>query len=95
MDIAKPRSGFNIVEPPAVAALINSQARKWPRLKTYWADVKSRLAQTGHREGQRIKGPPGARLFIAAGDQSSGLPTIKVAYTVLGDTLDICMVTVV
>jgi hypothetical protein len=62
--------------------------------RRYWADVKSRLAQTGHREGRRVKGPPGARLFIAGGDQSSGLPTIKVAYTVLGDTLDICMVTV-
>jgi hypothetical protein len=34
------------------------------------------------------------RLFVAAGDQSNGLPTIKVAYIVLGDTLDICMVTV-
>jgi hypothetical protein len=66
MDIAKPRSGFNIVEPPAVTALINSRAGKWLRLTVYWADVKSRLAQTGHREGRHVNGPPGARLLVAA-----------------------------
>jgi hypothetical protein len=34
-------------------------------------------------------------LFIAEGDPASGLPTIKVAYSVLGDTLHIRMVMVV
>jgi hypothetical protein len=36
----------------------------------------------------------GARLYVAAGDEANGLPTIKVAYSVLGDTLRIRMVMV-
>jgi hypothetical protein len=35
---------------------------------------------------------PNSRLFIADGDVASGLPTVKVAYRVRGDTLTIRMV---
>jgi hypothetical protein len=34
------------------------------------------------------------RLFVAEGDATSGLPTVKVVYEVLGDTLHIRMVAV-
>jgi hypothetical protein len=61
-----------------------------------WADIKARLQQTGHREGIHVSGAgAGSRLFIAEGDVASGLPTVKVAYLVLGDTLYIRMVVAV
>jgi hypothetical protein len=93
MDIAKPPDGFIIDEPAGVTSAIAAHAHQWPRLKTHWADIKSRLQQVGHREGVPVKnGPPGARIFVAEGDEASGLPAVKVAYSVLGDTLRIRMV---
>jgi hypothetical protein len=66
MQIAKPPGGFNIVEPPAVAAMIAMNCKQWPRLGQHWNDIKNRLQQTGHREGTSVaKGPPGSRLFVA------------------------------
>jgi hypothetical protein len=91
MQIAKPPGGFEMREPPAVADLIASHACKWPRLATLWTDIKARLKQTGHREGVAVGR---GRLFIAEGDAASGLPTVKVAYEVLGDTLYIKVVAV-
>jgi hypothetical protein len=93
MQLAKPPGGFNIEEPDAIRALIRSHEKQWPRLASYWTDIKARLKQTGHRDGTPTrKGPPGARVFIAEGDNASGLPTVKVAYVVLGDELDIRMI---
>jgi hypothetical protein len=93
MDIAKPPGGFNIDEPAGVTSAITAHVQQWPRLQTHWADVKSRLQQVGHREGTPVKnGPRGARIYVAEGDETIGLPTIKVAYSVLGDTLRIRMV---
>jgi hypothetical protein len=89
MQIAKPPGGFVIDEPSGVKAAIAAHAKRWPRIGRYWADIRLRLSQTGHREGEPIKGPPGARLYVAEGHTASGLPTIKVAYSVLGDTLRI------
>jgi hypothetical protein len=95
MNIAKPPGGFIIDEPQGVMAMIDAHASQWPRVQAHWSDIKARLRQTGHREGQPVKnGPPGTRVYIAAGDESSGLPTIKVAYSVLGDTLRIRMISV-
>jgi hypothetical protein len=95
MDIAKPPGGFTINEPDSVRSIIAAHSRQWPRIETYWSDIKSRLAQTGHREGMPVrKGPHGARLYVAQGDRAGGLPTIKVAYSVLGDVLSIRMVMV-
>ena len=74
---------------------IAAHARQWPRIQVFWADIKLRLQQTGHREGMPLKrGPRGARLYVAEGDDASGLPTIKIAYSVLGETLSIRMVMV-
>jgi hypothetical protein len=89
MDIAKPRDGFNIIEPDTVKAAIASHAKRWPRIHTYWTDIKALLKQAGHLDGERVRyGPPGARVQ-SRWNQAVGLPTIKVAYTVLGDTLHI------
>jgi hypothetical protein len=95
MDIAKPPGGFIIDEPDGVKSSIAAHSKQWPRIETYWFDIKARLAQTGHREGMLVRrGPRGARLYLAQGDNAAGLPTIKVAYSVLGDTLSIRMVMV-
>jgi hypothetical protein len=91
MQVAKPLDGFIVKEPATVAALIESHAKTWPRLTTFWTDIKNRLAQTGHREGVAVGR---GRLFVAEGDSASGLPTVKVVYQVLGDTLYIRMVSV-
>jgi hypothetical protein len=89
MDIAKPQSGFIIDEPATIKSYIATYAGRWPRLPAYWSDVKERLKQTGHREGRRVdSGPRGARVYVADGN-GSDLPTIKVAYVALGDTLRI------
>jgi hypothetical protein len=92
MQFAKPPGGFCVDEPPAIAALIAAHYAKWPRLAQHWIDVKDRLRQTGHREGVPVKGPAGARLFVADGDAT--LPRLRVAYLVLGETLYLKMVTV-
>jgi hypothetical protein len=92
MQVAKPPGGFIVQEPAPVAALITSKAKSWPRLPEFWTDIKARLKQTGHREGDPV-GRRG-RLFIAEGDAASGLPTVKIVYEVLGDTLYIRMVLV-
>jgi hypothetical protein len=95
MQIAKPPGGFTVQEPTNVRALIESYAKTWPRLPDYWTNIKARLQQTGHREGIPVpRGPAGSRLFIAEGDIAGGLPTVKVAYLVLGDTLYIRMISV-
>jgi hypothetical protein len=91
MQVAKPPGGFHMNEPPAVAALIASHTESWPRLAVFWTDIKARLKQTGHREGVAVKR---GRLFIAEGDPSGGLPTVKIAYEVLGDTLYIKLVSI-
>jgi hypothetical protein len=89
MQIAKPPDGFIIDEPSGPRAVIVAHEQQWPRIQAYWADIKSRLKQTGHREGQALRSPRGARLYVAEGDDASGLPKIKIAYFVLGDTLRI------
>jgi hypothetical protein len=95
MDIAKPPGGFNIIEPATVTQLIASHASKWARLQAHWADIKTLLKQTGHRVGERVAhGPRGARVYKAAGDTAANLPTVKVAYTVLGETVQIYLVVV-
>jgi hypothetical protein len=89
MQFAKPPDGFIIDEPDGVRAAVAAYEKRWPRIQTYWADIKARLSQTGHREGTAINGPPGALLYVADGNAANGLPTLKVAYSVLGDTLTI------
>jgi len=91
MQVAKPPGGFIVREPATVVALIASHAESWPRLAAYWTDIKARLKQTGHREGVAVGR---GRLFVAEGNRASSLPTVKVAYEVLGDTLYIQMVAV-
>jgi hypothetical protein len=49
---------------------------------------------TAHREGAPIGGNLSNRVFEAEGDAVSGLPTIRVAYHVLGDKLDFKMIVV-
>ena len=84
MDIARPKSGFTLVEPSTFKQILDEASAKWPRTRDHWESVKDRLKITAHREGAGVIGA-GARVFEAAGDAE--LPTIRVAYYVLGDTV--------
>jgi hypothetical protein len=87
MQIARPPSGFKIVERPAATALLNASASTWPRLANHWAGIKLRLSFTGHREGVLVPSRKGWRLFVDDGDENAGLPRVKVIYLPLGDTI--------
>lgn len=86
MDIARPKEGFLLREPATFAPIINDAAKRWPRLPAHWAGMKERLKITAHREGAGVIGA-GNRVFEAMGDVDGGLPNVRVAYHVLGDTV--------
>lgn len=86
MDIARPKEGFHLREPEGFAKRIADAAKKWPRLPSQWDGIKDRLKITAHREGAIAVGA-GARVFEAQGDAELKLPTVRVAYHVLGDTV--------
>jgi hypothetical protein len=95
MQIARPTSGFRVIESPAVTSLIQAKCGEWPRLSVHWFGIKIRLKFTGHREGAPVGNHrPGWRLFVDDGDADAGLPRIKIVYLALGDTLTIAMATV-
>jgi len=82
MRIARPPDGFRVIERPAVTDLIAAHCEQWPRLATYWEDIKLRLKFTGHRDEESVPVPnrPGYRLFVADGEASAGLPRVKTVY---------------
>jgi|ERR1700730_8896365 len=88
MNFARPATGFIMAEPASFKELLQSHAEKWPRVTSHWEGIKDRLKMTAHREGASIGGNPSNRVFEAEGDIASELPTIRVAYHVLGDRLD-------
>jgi hypothetical protein len=88
MNFARPPTGFIVTEPANFDALIQGYAQKWPRVVAYWAATKARLKMTGHKEGAAVGGNLSNRVFEAEGDAASQLPTIRVAYHVLGDKLE-------
>jgi hypothetical protein len=94
MRIARPRDGFTIIERPSVTKLIAAYCEQWPRLAAHWEAVKDRLKMTGHREGVEVPKRAGYRLFVDDGEESAGLPRVKVIYLALGDTLTIDMVAI-
>jgi hypothetical protein len=87
MNFARPATGFILTEPANFKELLHSHAGKWPRVISHWEGIKDRLKMTGHKEGAAI-GNLSNRVFEAEGDAASHLPTIRVAYYVLGDKLD-------
>lgn len=95
MNIARPATGFIITEPESFKDLLQSHAGKWPRVISHWEGIKDRLKMTAHREGASIGGNLSNRVFEAEGDTASELPTIRVAYHVLGDKLDFKMLVVI
>jgi hypothetical protein len=86
MDIARPKEGFHLREPAEFGQTIAEAAAQWPRLPSHWEGIKERLKVTAHREGARAAGL-GERVFEAQGDVGGGLPSVRVAYHVLGDTV--------
>ena len=94
MHIARPPSGFHIIEPPTFRPYLDSFSAKYPRIHGHWDDIKQLLKMTGHREGAPVKAP-GFRVFEAAADLKNGIPGIRVAYHILGDTLTFRQILVV
>ena len=94
MNFARPKSGFLIRSRAAVGDSLAEHSAKWPRLAEQWQGITERLAMTGHREGAAF-GEPGERVFEAQGDHAMGIPTIRVAYHVLGDTITFLAIDVV
>jgi hypothetical protein len=88
MNFARPATGFILTEPANFQTLLQSHAGKWPRVISHWEGVKDRLKMTGHKEGVTVGGNLSNRVFEAEGDFASQLPTIRVAYRVLGDHLN-------
>jgi hypothetical protein len=88
MNFARPATGFVLTEPANFGALLQNHAGKWPRVIAHWEGVKDRLKMTGHKEGVAVGGNLSNRVFEAEGDVTSQLPTIRVAYRVLGDQLN-------
>jgi hypothetical protein len=81
IQIIRPPEGFEIQETDTVKDLIEAYTAQWPRLPQFWINIKSRLAKTGHKEGNPVTR---GRLFVEEGDPENGLPRIKVAYWILG-----------
>lgn len=88
MNFARPATGFIMSEPASFKALLRNHAGKWPRVISHWEGIKDRLKMTAHKEGAAVGGNLSNRVFEAEGDAASQLPTIRVAYHVLGDKLD-------
>jgi hypothetical protein len=94
MNFARPATGFILTEPATFNALLRDHAGKWPRILPYWTAIKDRLKMTGHKEGVAVGGNITNRVFEAEGDIASGLPTIRVAYHVMGDRMEFKMIAV-
>jgi hypothetical protein len=88
MNFARPATGFITSEPANFNAYLLGYVVKWPRVIPYWAAIKDRLKMTGHKEGVAVGGNLSNRVFEAEGDAASQLPTIRIAYHVLGDKLE-------
>jgi hypothetical protein len=88
MNFARPATGFVVTEPDNFKKLLQGHAGRWPRVISHWDGVKARLKMTGHKEGVAVGGNLSNRVFEAEGDVASQLPTIRVAYHVLGDKLE-------
>lgn len=94
MHIARPATGFLIKEPVNFVEYLSGFTKKWPRVLSHWDGVKDRLKMTGHKEGEAV-GHVLHRVFEAIGSVEGGFPTIRVAYSVFGDTLTFVAITVV
>ena len=94
MDIARPTTGFLLREPDSIKQVLAEAADRWPRLASHWEGIKERLKITAHREGAGIA-KAGDRVFEAQGDSDSGLPTVRVAYHVLGDTVSFVKIDII
>jgi hypothetical protein len=93
MNIARPATGFRLSEPATFATYLINSEQQWPRARDHWEAVKDRLKMTAHREGVAV-GNPANRVFESVGDSTSGFPTIRVAYFVLGDSLTFIAISV-
>lgn len=83
MDIARPPSGFHISLSPRVPSQLRALRSSAPWLDQAFADVRTRLQFTGHKEGRRVGR---GRVFVEA-DPMTGRNRLAVAYSVLGDEL--------
>lgn len=93
MQIARPASGFKIVERHLATAAIAAAIPHCPWLNQTYSNVKERLRMAAHKVGFTIKGVPTNRVFIDA-DPATNANRLVVAYEVLGDGVTIYSVKV-
>jgi hypothetical protein len=88
MQIARPATGFIIVERPLVLDALATASPKCPWLHAAYSNVKERLRMAGHKSGHMIGNNSAKRYYVEAHPET-GENRLVVAYDVLGDTLTI------
>lgn len=88
MHIAKPPDGFLLCVPPPVIQSIEALCDQWPDLKIVWPDIQNLLRMTGHKIGRPSPKNNSIRVIkIPNEDWSVRVPTLFIAYSVLGEVL--------
>jgi hypothetical protein len=93
MQIARPVSGFKVIEKQAVYDTLAAAGASCPWLAFAYSNVRERLRMTGHKTGHAIKGNQSRRYFVEC-DPATNSTRMVVAYDVLGDELTIYAVKV-
>lgn len=91
MQIARPPSGFFIIERPIAVATIEGAVFQCPWAPRAYGNLKDRLKMAAHTIGHPVRGKITERVFIDL-DPKTNEPRFAVAYKVLGDTVTICSV---
>jgi hypothetical protein len=94
MNFARPATGFIMVEPASFKELLQNHAGKMVPRDFALGGYQGPPEDDRTPRGSFYRGNPSNRVFEAEGDIASELPTIRVAYHVLGDRLDFKMLVV-
>ena len=86
MNIARPASGFKIVEKQLLLKSLAESTPTCPWLQRAYSDVKEKLRMAGHRVGQHMGNDRSKRIYVDA-DPNTGTNRLAVSYVVLGDTV--------
>lgn len=71
---------FEIVEAPAVTALIDDAIARDPRVAELWEGLKWLLARSGHKIGEPLKFQGKTHRIYKTRPTRSGLPALRIVY---------------